>query len=112
MLRVGCSPPFFSSFFARQRKPVREVLLVLGVAQTGLVSQADAVFCPIGCISHDACLRLKHLCKRHRKAFIPLRSAGLSGFVAALDAFIKQPNAPASAVIAAKDVELRSAPAR
>jgi hypothetical protein len=57
----------------------------------GLVSQADAVFCPIGCISHNACLRLKHLCKRHRKAFIPLRSAGLSGFVAALDAFIKQP---------------------
>jgi hypothetical protein len=61
----------------------------------GLVSRADAVFCPIGCISHDACLRLKHLCKRHRKMFIPLRSAGLSGFVAALDAFIKLPNGTA-----------------
>ncbi|HYC15553.1 MAG TPA: DUF2325 domain-containing protein [Stellaceae bacterium] len=55
----------------------------------GLVSQADAVFCPITCISHDACLRLKRLCKRHGKPFIPLRSAGLSGFAAALDAFAR-----------------------
>jgi hypothetical protein len=53
----------------------------------GLVSQADAVFCPVGCISHDACLRLKRLCKRHGKPFVPLRSAGLSGFVTAVGAF-------------------------
>ncbi len=59
-----------------------------------LVSQADAVFCPVGCVSHDACLRLKHLCKRQGKRFVPLRSAGLSGFVAALGAF--EPQAPGS----------------
>lgn len=53
-------------------------------ALPGLVSQADAVFCPVGCVSHDACLRLKHLCRRHGKRFILLRSAGLSGFVSAL----------------------------
>jgi Uncharacterized protein conserved in bacteria (DUF2325) len=50
----------------------------------GLVSQADAVFCPVVCISHEACLRLKHLCMRHGKRFVLLRSAGLSGFGAAL----------------------------
>ena len=52
----------------------------------GLVSQADAVFCPIVCVSHDACLRLKHLCKRHGKRFIPLRSTGVSGFLSAVAA--------------------------
>jgi hypothetical protein len=51
----------------------------------GLVSQANAVVCPIACVSHDACLHLKRLCKRHDKRLILLRSAGLSGFVSALD---------------------------
>lgn len=53
-------------------------------ALPGLVSQADAVFCPVGCVSHDACLRLKHLCRQQRKRFILLRSAGLSSFVKAV----------------------------
>jgi hypothetical protein len=57
----------------------------------GLVSQADAVFCPVGCVSHDACLRLKQLCKRHGKPFVLLRSAGLSGFVTALSAITQGP---------------------
>jgi len=51
---------------------------------SGLVSQADAVLCPVGCVSHDACLQLKRLCKRHGKRFVLLRSAGLSGFVSAV----------------------------
>jgi hypothetical protein len=55
------------------------------VALPGLVSQPDAVFCPVACVSHDACLRLKHLCRRYGKRFILLRSAGLSSFVTALD---------------------------
>jgi hypothetical protein len=53
-------------------------------ALRGLVSQADAVFCSVACVSHDACLRLKHLCRRYGKRFILLRSAGLSSFVSAL----------------------------
>jgi hypothetical protein len=66
-------------------------------ALPGLVSQADAVFCPVGCVSHDACLRLKHLCRRHGKRFILLRSAGLSGFVSALgEVAAKRPDASPS----------------
>jgi hypothetical protein len=56
---------------------------------TGLVSQADAVFCPVGCVSHNACLRLKDLCKRQGKQFVPLRSAGLSGFISAVSAIAR-----------------------
>lgn len=51
---------------------------------SGLVSQASTVLCPVGCVSHDACIHLKRLCKRHSKQLILLRSAGLSGFVSAL----------------------------
>jgi hypothetical protein len=61
----------------------------------GLVSQADAVFCPVVCVSHDACLRLKQLCKRQGKRFVPLRSAGLSGFVSALHDMARDAGVPA-----------------
>ncbi|SJZ40597.1 hypothetical protein SAMN02745126_00911 [Enhydrobacter aerosaccus] len=50
----------------------------------GLVSRADAVVCPVSCVSHDACLHLKRLCKRHGKRLVLLRSAGLSGFASAI----------------------------
>jgi len=45
-----------------------------------LLSKADMVFCPIDCISHAACLKVKRFCKQNAKAFIPLRSSGLSAF--------------------------------
>jgi len=51
---------------------------------SGLVSRADTVLCPVGCVSHDACLHLKRLCKRHGKRLVLLRSAGLSGFASAV----------------------------
>ncbi|WP_165840052.1 DUF2325 domain-containing protein [Motiliproteus coralliicola] len=44
------------------------------------LANADLVFCPIDCVSHDACLRVKRFCKQHNKPFIPLRSASLSAF--------------------------------
>lgn len=50
----------------------------------GLVEQADVVFCPIDCISHQACLRAKHLCKRQAKPFVPLRSSSASCFARAI----------------------------
>ncbi len=50
----------------------------------GMVSQADAVFCPIDCVSHAACLRLKELCRRSGKPFVPLRSHGVSSFANAI----------------------------
>jgi hypothetical protein len=45
---------------------------------------ADLVFCPVDCISHDACLRAKQHCRQQNKRFIPLRSSGLSAFAAGL----------------------------
>ncbi|MEW5964073.1 MAG: DUF2325 domain-containing protein [Pseudomonadota bacterium] len=50
----------------------------------GLVTRCDAVFCPIDCISHGACERAKHLCRKLAKPFVPLRSSGASSFKRAL----------------------------
>jgi hypothetical protein len=52
----------------------------------GLVSQADSVFFPVDCISHDAAGRVKKLCRRLGKPFVPLRTASLAAFFAALAA--------------------------
>lgn len=46
----------------------------------GMVERADVVVCPIDCVSHDACLKVKGLCRRLRKPFVPVRSAGASTF--------------------------------
>jgi len=50
----------------------------------GLVSRADAVLFPVDCISHTAMLAVKRLCRQTGKRFVPLRSAGLAPFYAAL----------------------------
>ena len=44
------------------------------------LASADMVFCPVDCISHDACLRAKQHCQQADKKFIPLRSSGISAF--------------------------------
>lgn len=51
----------------------------------GMVERADIVVCPIDCISHDACLRVKSMCKQRAKPFLPLRNAGASSFHRALN---------------------------
>jgi hypothetical protein len=50
----------------------------------GLTSRADIVLFPVDCVSHDAALMVKRLCRRAGKRFIPLRSAGATSFLAAL----------------------------
>nr|NIR44498.1 DUF2325 domain-containing protein [Gemmatimonadota bacterium]NIR82143.1 DUF2325 domain-containing protein [Gammaproteobacteria bacterium] len=50
----------------------------------GLVSQADAVLCPLDCVSHEACVRLKRLCRHHATPLVSLHSAGLSAFTQGL----------------------------
>lgn len=52
----------------------------------GLVEGCDAVFCPIDCVSHQACLKAKALCRKHGKPFVPLRSSGAASFERALSA--------------------------
>jgi hypothetical protein len=50
----------------------------------GLTSRADIVLFPVDCVSHDAALTVKRLCRQTGKRFIPLRSAGTTSFFAAL----------------------------
>lgn len=50
----------------------------------GLISQADRVAFPVDCMSHDAALTVKRLCRQLGKPWLPLRSAGLGSFLAAL----------------------------
>ena len=49
-----------------------------------VLPSVDCVFCPIDCISHDACLRVKTGCKKWEKAFVPLRNGSKSSFARAL----------------------------
>lgn len=49
-----------------------------------VLAQGDAVLCPVDCVSHGACRLAKRLCKQRAKAFVPLRSSGLSSFVSGL----------------------------
>jgi hypothetical protein len=50
----------------------------------GLASRADIVLFPVDCVSHDAALMVKRLCRQTGKPFIPLRSASTTSFLAAL----------------------------
>ena len=50
----------------------------------GALAKGDVVLCPVDCVSHSACLRAKAFCKRAGKNFLPLRSSGLSSFIAGL----------------------------
>ena len=49
-----------------------------------VLPSVDCVFCPIDCISHDACLRVKTGCKKFGKTFIPLRNGSKSSLDRAL----------------------------
>ena len=49
-----------------------------------VLPSVDCVFCPIDCISHDACLWVKTGCKKHGKRFIPLRNGSKSSLERAL----------------------------
>ena len=54
-------------------------------ALEGLVGRADAVLCPIDCVSHQACLAAKRLCRRLDKPFVPLRTSSGTCFLRAID---------------------------
>ncbi|MGE3873630.1 MAG: DUF2325 domain-containing protein [Parvibaculaceae bacterium] len=63
----------------------------------GLVSQARLVFFPVDCVSHDSMHTVKRLSRHSGKPYVPLRSASLSTFLAALrslqDKFESEPAA-------------------
>jgi len=45
-----------------------------------ILPQADAVLCPLDCISHSAVKRVKRFCKRHKKTLVLLPRSSLSAF--------------------------------
>ena len=50
----------------------------------GAISRADVVMFPVDCVSHDAVATVKRLCRQTSKPYVPLRSARMGSFVAAL----------------------------
>lgn len=54
-----------------------------------MLISADAVLCPIDCISHDACNCAKKICKRYQKQFILMRSASLSSLAKGLSDIVQ-----------------------
>jgi len=60
----------------------------------GLISQADRVAFPVDCVSHDAALTVKRLCRQLGKPWLPLRSSGLGSFLAALAEPTGHPSRP------------------
>jgi hypothetical protein len=53
-------------------------------ALPGLVSRADAAFFPVDCISHSAVGQIKKFCRDGHKPFVPLRTASVASFMAAI----------------------------
>jgi hypothetical protein len=53
-------------------------------ALPGLVSRADAAFFPMDCVSHSAVGQIKKHCRDGQKPFIPLRTASVASFIAAI----------------------------
>lgn len=54
-----------------------------------MLNGADAVLCPIDCVSHDACKCVKKICKRNCKPFVMMRSSGLSSLARGLGTIIQ-----------------------
>lgn len=54
-----------------------------------LLSTADAVLCPIDCVSHDACNCVKKMCKRYQKPLVFMRSSGLSSLARGLNEIVQ-----------------------
>jgi len=50
----------------------------------GLFGRADAVLFPVDCVSHAALKKVKSLCRRWGKPYVPMRRSGIGAFTEAL----------------------------
>jgi hypothetical protein len=50
----------------------------------GLISQADLVLFPVDCVSHDAALAVKRLCRQRGRPWLALHSSGLGALLRGL----------------------------
>jgi hypothetical protein len=69
------------------------------------------VLCPIDCVSHQACLKVKALCRRRAKAFVPLRSSSATCFARAIEA-LQKPPVERSPLVPARGLSGRACPKR
>lgn len=53
-----------------------------------VLSRADAVLCPLDCVSHDAMERIRRICERHAKRLVLLPRASLSAFARGLEVVV------------------------
>ncbi|MBN4080266.1 DUF2325 domain-containing protein [Beggiatoa alba] len=53
-----------------------------------ILPQADAVLCPLDCVSHDAANRVKQFCKRHGKRLVFLPRSSLAAFARGLNELV------------------------
>ncbi|MCP5426023.1 MAG: DUF2325 domain-containing protein [Gammaproteobacteria bacterium] len=53
-----------------------------------VVQHADAVLCPLDCVSHDAMHRIKRFCARHTKPLVFLPRASLAAFTRGLNTVV------------------------
>lgn len=53
-----------------------------------MIGQADAVLCPVDCVSHDACLSVKKHCKQSNKPYFMMRGSGLSSLAGTLEKIV------------------------
>lgn len=51
----------------------------------GMVGHATSAIFPVDCISHSAAGLVKRLCRESGKSYVPIRSASLASFAAAID---------------------------
>lgn len=61
-----------------------------------MADRADAILFPVKCVSHAAQDKVKKLCRRADKPFVPLRSSGMETFIQALADLARQPAIPVS----------------
>lgn len=54
------------------------------------IGRADAVIFPTDCVSHEAALKVKKLCRQTLKPYVPLRSSGVGSFISALQSGIPE----------------------
>lgn len=54
-----------------------------------MLATADAVLCPVDCVSHDACVCVKKVCKKLNKPCVLMRSSGLSSLARGLDEIVQ-----------------------
>nr|WP_315990669.1 DUF2325 domain-containing protein [Desulforamulus aquiferis] len=48
------------------------------------IKRSDLVLCPVDCNSHNACVSVKKLCKKHGKPFKMLTSSSITGITEAI----------------------------